>query len=200
MTPAQKAAETRRWRTAWKRATQLEKEEALATLAERMAEVDPGEVRQFMVQNAGKLFRRLVDIPEGRALMLHQRAKALSVLRSTKDWRDAGYASFMVLTVNTVLDERSRKAAESRSKASRKHMREELQRIQDSAEFISMLLHTHAFEPHGYFIGAKGDFSESWSASKRVHRKAGDLLEAMGFRPNPPTGHMQRPRAQGDTE
>lgn len=95
------ATEKRRFMAALRAASPAEQAEAMRILAES---TDPGDVRAWMTSGgAHKLFRALLGLPGGRKAIAQQRAKALQVLRTTKDWRDAGYAAYLLQAIDAAL-------------------------------------------------------------------------------------------------
>lgn len=60
------------------------------------------QVRQCLINNPS-LIRMMARTPEGKQQLRRHRARAAQMLKTATDWREAGYAAWMLLQVNKAL-------------------------------------------------------------------------------------------------
>jgi hypothetical protein len=100
------------------------------------------------ITNTPRMFSMLAATPEGRAELKKHRTVAKTRLKTETDWRERGYAAYMILAIDAVVKRKRtpKRTAVSNTASELRRMREDLKRIQRSAEFACNMLWVHAWE------------------------------------------------------
>ncbi len=128
------------------------------------------------ITNTPRMFSMLAATTEGRAELKKHRATAKAGLRTETDWRERGFAAFMLLSIDGALKRRPKQPRKpSTAKAELRAIRSDLERIRVSAKLACTVLHFHAWErgEHGTDVI---DFREAYDAAKKVGRVVDGLV------------------------
>jgi len=132
------------------------------------------------ITNTPRMFAMLAETAEGRAELKKHRAVARVRLKTETDWRERGYAAFMIMSVDAVLKRRRAKPRNpSMAKAEIRSIRDDLARIQSSAKLVCNVLYYHAWE-RGERGTAVYDIREAYMAAEKVGRVADNLVRGSG--------------------
>ncbi len=132
------------------------------------------------IANTPRMFAMLAETAEGRAELRKHRATAKARLKSETDWRERGFAAYMLMSVDAVLKRRSkRQRTPSTTKAELRAIRSDLERIRASAKLACTVLYHHAWEcgEHGVDVI---DMREAYGAAKKVTRVVDGLVRGSG--------------------
>jgi hypothetical protein len=150
---------------------------------------DPDEGTHYARQaiTSGNLFRTLAQTTEGRQELRRHRQIARARLRSETDWRELGYAAWVLREVELALApkaSRRRKPAAQRPLPKRPRRASEvetLQRVKSAADLVCSLLAVHAWESGDSKFGmATYDMRDACMSAQRASRLTGDLLKEGG--------------------
>jgi len=146
---------------------------------------DPDEGTHYARQaiTSGNLFRTLAQTPEGRQELRRHRQIARARLKSETDWRELGYAAWVLRAVEAALSPKTSRRRSTIKRPTPRRPRpvtetETLQRVKSAADLVCSLLAVHAWESGDTKYGmATYDMRDACMSAQRASRLTGDLLK-----------------------